>query len=112
MEPRIHGWPGRGRTGRFPPCGAELRLRLHEGTLPLSHRPIAAAPGFEPGPTEVTARRATVLHHAAVEERKGFGTLAPARVRRPTWVATRPLQPDSLQVPLHRRRERLSRLSR
>jgi hypothetical protein len=35
----------------------------------------AAAPGFEPGPTEVTARRATVLHHAAVEERKGFGPL-------------------------------------
>ena len=43
--------------------------------LPLSYRPVAAAPGFEPGPTEVTARRATVLHHAAVEERKGFGPL-------------------------------------
>ena len=47
----------------------------HEGALPLSYRPLAAAPGFEPGPSELTARRATVLRHAAVEERKGFGPL-------------------------------------
>src|ERR671931_271798 len=62
-QERDLGWPGRDRTGRLPPC--------HEGALPLSYRPLAAAPGFEPGLTEVTARRATVLHHAAVEERKG-----------------------------------------
>src|SRR5262245_61476734 len=50
---RIRGWPGPGRTGRLPPC--------HEGALPLSYRPMRLpAPGFEPGPFEVTARRATV----------------------------------------------------
>src|SRR5437588_3674889 len=64
-QERDSGWPGRDRTGRLPPC--------REGALPLSYRPLAAAPGFEPGPTEVTARCATVLHHAAVEERAGFG---------------------------------------
>ena len=37
---RIRGWPGRDRTGRLPPC--------REGALPLSYRPEAAAPGFEP----------------------------------------------------------------
>lgn len=66
----FRGWPGRNRTGRLPPC--------REGALPLSYRPMteaAAAPGFEPGPLELTARRATVLHHAAVQERKGFGPL-------------------------------------
>src|ERR1051325_2218791 len=31
---------------------------------------------------------------------KGIRTLAPTHLRRPTWVATRPLQPDPLQVPL------------
>jgi hypothetical protein len=46
-----------------------------------------------PGSTEVTTRRATVLHHAAVEERGDSDPASVAR-RRPTWVATRPLQPD------------------
>src|SRR5437764_14040189 len=64
---RASGWPGRDRTGRLPPC--------HEGALPLSYRPVAAAPGFEPGPLELTARRATVLRHAAVAEGKGFRPL-------------------------------------
>src|ERR1051325_2622759 len=69
-QERDFGWPGRDRTGRLPPC--------REGALPLSYRPMteaAAAPGFEPGPIEVTTRHATELRHAAVEERKGFGPL-------------------------------------
>src|ERR687886_600296 len=73
------GWPGRDRTGRLPPC--------HGGALPLSYRPLAAAPGFEPGPTEVTARRATVLHHAAVEERKGFEPLRQSQ-KAPTYLGS------------------------
>src|SRR5262249_22015529 len=40
---------------------------------------------------EGTARRATFLHHAAVEERKGFGPFAP--------VATRPTYLGSNQAP-------------
>src|SRR5947208_2347283 len=48
---------------------------MSRGRSALSYRPITAAPGFEPGPTEVTARRATVLRHAAVAERKGFEPL-------------------------------------
>jgi hypothetical protein len=36
---------------------------------------------------------------------KGIRTPAPVATRRPTWVATRPLRPDSLQVSLQRRRE-------
>ena len=71
----IHGLAWTVSNRSTSPCRAELRLRLHEGALPLSYWAMAAAPGFEPGPTEVTARRATVLHHAAVEERKGFEPL-------------------------------------
>ena len=77
-EKGIHGWPGRSRTGRLPPC--------REGALPLSYRPLAAVPGFEPGPTEVTTRRATVLRHAAVGGEKGFEHSAGAPA--PTYLVS------------------------
>src|SRR5438105_746117 len=41
------GWTGRDRTGRLPP--------YREGALPLSYRPLAAAPGFESGRPRVNS---------------------------------------------------------
>jgi hypothetical protein len=66
------------------------RLALSQTAYADLTPPITAAPGFEPGPTEVTARSATVLRQPVMEEREGF---EPSRQRRaPAYL-------DSNQAP-------------
>src|SRR5262249_43971712 len=42
----------------------------------------------------------TAVQHTTAELADLFRSALSSHLRRPTWVATRPLQPDSLQVPL------------
>ena len=72
---------------------------------------MAAAPGFEPGPTEVTARRATVLHHAAVEERERDSNPR-ASARAPTYLGSNQAPSPDLGISPEEEGERVERSCR